>query len=41
MEEPQEVVEQPKIVEKRVETTSQEEPSREGRKRNRKVEILV
>lgn len=31
-EEPQEIVEQPQIEEQRVETTTQAEPSREGRK---------
>jgi hypothetical protein len=37
-EEPQEVVEQPQIEEQRVETSTQAEPSREGRKRTREAD---
>eukprot|EP00253_Pinus_taeda_P027804 PITA_27804 len=40
-EESQEVVEKPQIEDQRVETTTQVEPSREGRKRTREVEILL
>jgi len=36
-EEPQEVVEKPQAEEQRVETTTQEEPSIEGRKRTREA----
>ena len=40
-EEPQEVVEEPKIEEKRMAIATQQETSREGRKITREVEILV
>ena len=40
-EEPHEVVEKPQIEEQRVDTSNQLEPSREGRKRSKEVDILV
>jgi len=40
-EEPQEVVEQPKVEEQRLEITTQAEPSKEGRKRMREAKRLV